>query len=145
MALWIVARIVFAPLSAMACLHKGPAGHVRPKPDGLLVERSSGKHLCVPDAWVRDQLQAAALRGEMPLPPTLELVEAVKRLDAMGADDTRTGPQCLGGDEASPRRADRGAGQAAARAVKGEDDIMTTCAHPLRPARARRVGRRNYR
>jgi hypothetical protein len=42
--------------------------------------------------WVREQLHAAASRGEMPLPATLELVEALTRLDAMGADDTKTVP-----------------------------------------------------
>jgi hypothetical protein len=41
-------------------------------------------------AWVRDQLQASAARGDVPRPATLELIEALKRLDAMGADDTRT-------------------------------------------------------
>jgi hypothetical protein len=41
-------------------------------------------------AWVRDQLQALASRGEMPWPATRELVEALTRLDAMDADDAKT-------------------------------------------------------
>jgi hypothetical protein len=41
-------------------------------------------------AWVRDQLQASAASGDVPRPATLELIEVLKRLDAMGADDTKT-------------------------------------------------------
>ena len=38
-------------------------------------------------AWVRDQLKASAASGDVPRGATLELIEALKRLDAMGADD----------------------------------------------------------
>lgn len=41
-------------------------------------------------AWVRDQLRAASTRGEVPRTTALELIEALQRLDAMGADDTKT-------------------------------------------------------
>jgi hypothetical protein len=41
-------------------------------------------------AWVRDQLQASSARGEVPRDTTLELIEALNRLDAMGADDAKT-------------------------------------------------------
>jgi hypothetical protein len=41
-------------------------------------------------AWVRDQLQASGARGDLPRPATLELIEALKRLDETGADDDKT-------------------------------------------------------
>jgi hypothetical protein len=41
-------------------------------------------------AWVRDQLKASAASGDVPRGATLELIEALKRLDAMGGDDAKT-------------------------------------------------------
>ena len=41
-------------------------------------------------AWVRDQLKASAPSGDVPRTAALELIEALKRLDAMDADDTKT-------------------------------------------------------
>ena len=41
-------------------------------------------------AWVRDQLKASAASRDVPRDATLELIEALKRLDAMGADDANT-------------------------------------------------------
>jgi hypothetical protein len=41
-------------------------------------------------AWVRDQLKASAASGDVPCTTALELIEALKRLDAMDADDTKT-------------------------------------------------------
>jgi hypothetical protein len=78
------------------------------------------------DHWMRDQLKASAANGDVPQDARLELIEALNgwtrwalttpRLSRRGSGCARW-PQGLGGDQASPRRIDRGDGQADARAM----------------------------